>query len=233
MRLIGEISNSIEAERLISFLLTKGISAKAEPEGDLFEVWVKEEDLIDEASQIYEEFVANPNAPEYQNSIQIAQQIAQEQEQKRLRAQKNVVHVSQTSGVGPGSRMRRPLTILLIVISALVFFFTDLGKDKDSTVFRAMSYVSINPEEGQQFAGESGDSAAVELHNLKKGEIWRVITPIFLHYDIFHIVFNMLWLYQLGQVIEHKLGTLYLAVLVLVVAAVSNNVENIVVQKEG
>jgi GlpG protein len=54
------------------------------------------------------------------------------------------------------------------------------------------------------------------------GQVWRLITPIFLHLDFFHILFNMWWLYDLGSVIETRIGTWRFAVLVLVSAAVSN-----------
>jgi GlpG protein len=55
-----------------------------------------------------------------------------------------------------------------------------------------------------------------------KTEPWRLITPIFLHFSIWHIVFNMMWLVQLGQVIETLRGSLKFALMVLVIGVASN-----------
>ncbi len=38
-------------------------------------------------------------------------------------------------------------------------------------------------------------------------EPWRIVTYMFLHGSPFHIIFNMLWLWWLGRVVEDHLGT--------------------------
>lgn len=38
-------------------------------------------------------------------------------------------------------------------------------------------------------------------NSISKGEIWRIITPIFLHFSIFHIGFNMVILYHFGTLV--------------------------------
>ena len=66
------------------------------------------------------------------------------------------------------------------------------------------------------------DSLDIRLANIKRGEIWRLATPIFLHLDTFHLLFNMVWLFQLGRMIENRYGPYRLLVLVLVTAVISN-----------
>lgn len=41
---------------------------------------------------------------------------------------------------------------------------------------------------------------------IRKGEIWRLVTPTFLHWDLLHILFNMLWLWYLGRPVEERIG---------------------------
>lgn len=40
-----------------------------------------------------------------------------------------------------------------------------------------------------------------------KGEVWRLLTPVFLHSGIFHLFFNMLILYWAGQRLEQVYGS--------------------------
>lgn len=55
-----------------------------------------------------------------------------------------------------------------------------------------------------------------------EGQYWRFITPVFLHFGWLHIVFNSLWLWELGARVERVLGHLNMFLLFLVIALVSN-----------
>lgn len=59
------------------------------------------------------------------------------------------------------------------------------------------------------------------LRDIKKGQVWRLVTPMFLHFGVLHIAFNMMWLWQFGTLLEIRFRTLRFAALVLFVAAVS------------
>jgi len=54
------------------------------------------------------------------------------------------------------------------------------------------------------------------------GEYWRLITPAFIHFGWLHIVFNSLWMWDLGSRVERLLGGLNMLGLFLVIALVSN-----------
>ena len=54
------------------------------------------------------------------------------------------------------------------------------------------------------------------------GQYWRLVTPAFLHFGWLHIVFNCLWLWELGGKVERVMGHMNMFGLFLVIATVSN-----------
>lgn len=58
--------------------------------------------------------------------------------------------------------------------------------------------------------------------SLASEQYWRLITPIFLHFGLVHLVFNSLWLSMLGSRIEQLNGSLHLILLVVCSGVVSN-----------
>ncbi len=57
---------------------------------------------------------------------------------------------------------------------------------------------------------------------IRKGEIWRLITPAFLHANFLHLFFNMSWLWVLGRIIEKKMGTIRFIFLSLIIGVIAN-----------
>ena len=54
---------------------------------------------------------------------------------------------------------------------------------------------------------------------------WQLVTPIFLHFSILHIVFNMYWLYVLGGLIETKEKNWKYGFLIFFAAVFSNLIQ--------
>lgn len=66
-----------------------------------------------------------------------------------------------------------------------------------------------------------------------QGQIWRAITPIFLHFPALgivfaHLAFNLIWLYQFGSAIERFERSRFLFALVLIAGLVSNFAQSLV-----
>lgn len=43
----------------------------------------------------------------------------------------------------------------------------------------------------------------------QSGEYWRILTPAFLHFGVMHIVFNALWIWEVGKRLEPFMGKLH------------------------
>lgn len=63
------------------------------------------------------------------------------------------------------------------------------------------------------------------FEKIREGQVWRLFSPIFLHADIFHLIFNMIWLIVIGKQIEKRVGMARYLLLVLLAAIFSNTAQ--------
>lgn len=57
---------------------------------------------------------------------------------------------------------------------------------------------------------------------IKKGEIWRLFTPVFIHFNFIHILFNLMWFKDLGSIMEYTKGMKFYLLLFSVLAIFPN-----------
>ncbi len=57
---------------------------------------------------------------------------------------------------------------------------------------------------------------------LAAGQYWRLLTPIFIHFGIFHLAFNSLWIWEFGRRIEGYAGSGHFVMVVLLTGIGSN-----------
>ena len=54
------------------------------------------------------------------------------------------------------------------------------------------------------------------------GEVWRLVTPAFLHSGIFHVLFNCLWMWELGRRLEFLTGRWHFLLFFIITAIAAN-----------
>jgi len=216
MRLIGHLESESNARTFGDFLFVQGIENEIEFfKGEGWGVWVNEEEKIETASKLLAGFRNNPANPQYHQQATNAEPLRAEHARsekawrKRLRNRRQLFRPLTGYGFGP-------LTFVLIVVCVLVFVFTNFGMKPD-----LIQSLFITP----YLAGESYVPPDMTLPEIRHGEIWRLFTPMFIHFGPVHIFFNMLWLRDLGSMIEGRQSSTHLAILALVFSAGSNLAE--------
>jgi membrane associated rhomboid family serine protease/TPR repeat protein len=68
-------------------------------------------------------------------------------------------------------------------------------------------------------------SSLLETAMIRRGELWRLVTSIFPHLSLWHLVFNVYWLWVFGTLIEKEYGHFKTAALILLFAVGSSSFE--------
>ena len=209
MRQVGTLPKGIDTKVFADYLLTLGIKTRVDerPEGSL--LWIYSEDHVARASEELQGYLSRPDDPRYQKAVDAAEAIRRRERERDKEFRKNYREVSDL-WAHPGVR-RRPLTIAMLAVSVVIFL---LGSQKNENLKDHLWFATPRFEDGQW--RDSG------FDDILHGEVWRLVTPIFMHANPFHIFFNMWMLLDLGTLIEVRRGTLRLALLVLISAIISN-----------
>jgi len=202
MRLIGHLKTESSARTLADYLLSIDIRNQIEPDADGWGIWVYSEDQIEAGRQALSSFLLNPADSKFQNVAKRAAAIEERDSREQAKFEKRVRTADQiwiSASLGP---VTLTLMILCVVVTILISI--------DATAFVGnWLYIS------RTIGGEP-------LPEIRHGQIWRLITPIFLHFGILHILFNMFILRDLGSLVELRQGGKTLIALVLVIGIGSN-----------
>lgn len=114
-----------------------------------------------------------------------------------------------------------PLVFAMIAIAAVVAWLTGLGENLVSALFM---YVDPRFHDWQSFQGRLEGLT----ETLASGQVWRLITPDFLHFSVMHILFNAVMLWFLGSQVEWMDGKGRFIALFVVTSLASNTLQYLV-----
>jgi GlpG protein len=190
--------------------LVRGIENQIEEDGKQWAVWVHEEDQLAEAGQLMKSFEAKSVTADPAQvaakaaELRAAQSRANTNYQDRVhtRAQLRSSMVAYTAG---------PITILCVAISAIAFILLKLGRPEINWFF-----ITENP------VGVFGLDRLRGLTEILHGQFWRLLTPIFVHFGFLHILFNLMWMMDLGGMVETRQGSRFFALQLAIISIASN-----------
>lgn len=263
MRCIARFDTEEKARKFFAIIQAQGIVAQIDKEQEEFEIWVKLEDQIPFAEELYQNFLEG-----------------REPEEKKIHpVEKKEIHIPKPSEVVVTQVYVSPLTRFFIFICAVIFlvalyqqsamkqvsgevfprflpiqqqlmydypvalqFATELmdeytvAKETDIATLPAPGQALIRkiqenpPWEGVytlllDWKDREKLLQAKLFSNIASGEVWRLFTPTILHVDFLHFLFNMLWLWMLGKMMERNMHLFTYLVFVVVTAVLTNTLQ--------
>jgi GlpG protein len=217
MRRIGTLPEE-PARRLTDFLATLKIDSQLLAESGGMGVWICDEDRVSQAKEELQQFLREPSAKRYIRASSSARALRrreeiEEEEYRQIQEAAKELAEDREEEARPGPR---PLTFIIMAICVLVAFASKMGN-------------LSNPLTRSLLISVASSGGGVGLHEVLSGEVWRLVTPIFLHFEIpkdptgiMHLLFNLLMFLPLAGQIESHRGTGRLLILILVFAVVSN-----------
>ncbi len=105
-----------------------------------------------------------------------------------------------------------PITALMIGVSLLIFALSGVLGD---LLVVALTIVPVGISGGQLVYGSLADTVL-------GGQVWRLLSPAFLHFGWMHLIFNLMWVWYFGRQIELLQGSKTMLLLLLVAGIGAN-----------
>lgn len=215
MRMIGELPKGVDPRVLEDHLLGLGMKSRIDrrPDGGSV-VWIINEDDVPRALEQFREYLATPEDPKFRATVSKAKETRRAEAKKDREFRKNYRYASDL-WAAPTIR-QRPVTILAMAIAAVVYLLQNSQYQRD--VMNALTFFDWRN-------GLPDLRPHLGLTDVLDGQVWRLVTPAFLHFSPMHILFNGLWVMVLGTAIERHRGSWKLLLMILGAAVLSNLAE--------
>ncbi len=181
MLLVGTFNTQKLAQRFCDYLINHNMESQIRVQDVNYEVWVLDNQHCEVARNAYKKFNLNPDDALFKVKPTHA---ARQQQLSDYALKRQYRRYFQRPS---GNQVTISLIVLCIIVYALTF--TPWGNPIYSYLFIALpGYPTLS---------------------LWLSQPWRLVTPMFLHFNILHILFNLCWLYSLGSLIETKEGKFF------------------------
>ncbi|WP_341939299.1 rhomboid family intramembrane serine protease [Marinimicrobium sp. C2-29] len=184
-----------DLSQLSRFLHQRGLVHRITEEGAHQQIWVQDPALVEPMAELTDRWLAG--------EFEIPEASTEGETGPRGRR----------AHPGTPSATQFPATIALLVLSAIgaLIGMRIVGAD-------LIPWLTFQPTEMSYQGAQFGSWTEA----LGRGEVWRLLTPAFLHFGVFHILFNGLWIWELGRRLEAVLGWQHYLLFVAVTAIAAN-----------
>ncbi len=196
MRKLESFEDRELAHTVRDVLLAEGIECETRTTHDGQEaLWVLDAEQLEDAQRILDDVRDNPQGARVVTArAELAErQAAANAAATRAQAARRAVS---TRPAEKPAQEAASVSLGLILACGATALFTDFGDNRELV-------------------------ASLRIAGFER-EPFRLITPIFLHFGVLHLVFNMFWLLDLGVALEKQIGSARYALLVATSAALSN-----------
>lgn len=243
MRLVGEIKGKAKGEQLTYLLNQEGVEHKLEESDGGFYLWVLDDENLQKASQILEKASKESNF-----SIPAKEIFRPIKHKKPLLTLLMLFICIWVFLLDISERvelvMKEGETTLVLTPIEMSLLFDVNKRQEDINKFFAQNPIKdkqkLSKEQERELkkilaakgwdgvysyfkpATKDKGGEVVLFKKIRQGEIWRLITPIFLHGNLIHILFNGIWLWVLGKQIEFRLSRWRYLFLIFIIAIITN-----------
>ena len=198
---VKQLDTSVDLAGFSQWLTGQGVPHRITEENDQQVLWLENPQHAEPVLEALERFLAEP---ELRDAVD--------------RQQRSPVFVG---GRWQPSPRHAPLVLSAIVVALLMVWVTSMGRNE-----LAAALMMIDPRDFD-WSTLAGRIDALSS-TLASGQVWRLLTPDFLHFSWTHIIFNSVMLWFLGSQIEWFDGRGRLLTLFLVTSIFSNGLQYLV-----
>lgn len=192
MRRLHTFEREDDANALKTILFGKGIDTQVREADPGHALWVEDDSHLGDAKETLAAFLADPNASEFSEAkTQARERQNQERAKEKVRKQ-NAARVARARTDLRGGMTGAHVTMAIIGVCALLFG-AEIFLRANMGPLKVLSYTT----------GVNSIGRFVELMKINlELRPWSFLTAAFLHGGWLHIIFNMMWMAQLGAIIE-------------------------------
>ncbi|WP_375171244.1 rhomboid family intramembrane serine protease [Marinobacter sp.] len=198
---VKQLETNVNLAAFSRWLAGQGVAHRITEEGGHQVLWLENPDHAEPVLEALERFLAEP---ELRDAVE--------------RQQHSPVFVR---GSWQPSPRHAPLVLGVIIAAVVMVWATSLGRNE---LAAALMVVDPRTFDWTTMAGRI-DALA---NTLASGQVWRLLTPDFLHFSWTHIIFNAVMLWFLGSQVEWFDGRGRLVVLFLATSIFSNGLQYLV-----